>query len=158
MPLRATRASRRTLGHMISREHVTAALAGLIAPFILVELLALFAIHVWFPLSKYLWTAHGIATAKLPIDTAAVLDALIAALVGFAIALGVSRVSRSRPVPLWLLFAGFFVVSLTVPTLFDRDYEALVWFLSRPFISIFLVFAALGFWLPSRRQVSRHVA
>jgi len=143
---------------MISRGHVIAAVAGLIAPFLLVELLALFAIHVWFPTSKYLWTAHGIVTAKLPINTAAVLDALIAALLGFAIALGIARVSRSKPVPLWLVFAGFFLVSLVVPTLFDRDYEALVWFLSRPFIAVFLVFAALGFWLPSRRVVSRHVA
>ena len=143
---------------MISRGHVIAAVAGLVAPFVLVELVALVSIHVWLPLNRYLWTAHGIATAKLPVDTAAVLDALIAALVGFCIALGVAGLSRSKPVPLWLIFAGFFLISLAVPTLFDGDYEVLLWFLSRPFIYIFLVFAALGFWLPSRRQVSRHVA
>lgn len=143
---------------MISRGHVIAAVAGLIAPFALVELLALVSIHVWLPLNKYLWTAHGIATAKLPVDTAAVLDALLAALVGFGIALGVARLSRSKPVPLWLVFAGFFLISISVPTLFDGDYAALFWFLSRPFIYIFLLFAAVGFWLPSRRHVSRHVA
>jgi hypothetical protein len=143
---------------MISRGHVIAAVAGLLAPFALVELLLLSSVHVWIPIVKYLWTAHEIANAKAPIDTAAILDAFIAALLGFGIALGVARMSRSRPVPLWLVFASFFVISLTVPTLFSRDYEALLWVLSRPFISIFLVFAALGFWLPSRPQVSRHVA
>jgi len=140
------------------RAHVIAAVAGLIAPFILVEILGLFTIHVWFPQSKYLWTAHGIATAKLPIDTAAVLDVLIAALVGFGIAFAVARLSRGRPMPLWLVFAGFFLISQVIPTLFDQEWYALLWFLARPFIPVFLVFAALGFWLPARRHVSRHVA
>ena len=143
---------------MISRAHLVAAVAGLLAPFVLVELLGLFAIHVWFPLSKYLWTAHGIATAKLWIDASAIFDILISAVVGLGIAFGVARLCRGKPVPLWLVFTGAFLVSLIVPTLFDREYNELLWFLSRPFISVFLLFAALGFWLPSRRRVSSHVA
>jgi hypothetical protein len=143
---------------MITRAHLIAAVAGLLAPFVLVELLLQFANHVWFPLTKYLWTAHGIATAKLAVDSAAVFDMLISALVGFGIALGIARLCRSKPVPLWLVFAGAFLVSLAIPTLFDRQYDELLWFLSRPYITVFLVFAALGFWLPSRRQVSRDVA
>ena len=140
------------------RAHVVAAVAGLIAPFILVEVLGLVTAHIWFPLTKYLWTAHGIATAKLPIDTSAVLDALIAALVGFGIAFAVARISRGKPMPLWLVFACFFVLSLAIPTLFSHEWNVLLWFLARPFIPVFLVFAALGFWLPSRRHLSRHVA
>ena len=140
------------------RAHVVAAVAGLISPFVLVEVLGLFTVHVWFPLSKYLWTAHGIATAKLPINTSAVLDGLIAGLVGFGMATAVARLSRGKPIPLWLVFAGFFVLSLVIPTLFDGEWNALLWFLARPFIPVFLLFAAVGFWLPSRRHVSRHVA
>ena len=143
---------------MISRGHVIAAVAGLISPFVLVEIVALSTIHVWFPLSKHLWTTHEIADARLPINTAAVLDGLVAALVGFGMSLAVAGLSRSKAMPLFLVFAGFFLISLAVPTLFDREWEALVWFLSLPFIYVFLVFAALGFWLPPRRRVSRHVA
>lgn len=142
---------------MIPRAHVASAVAGLIAPFILVETLGLVTIHVWFPLSKYLWTAHGIVTAKLPIDTAAVLDGLIAVLVGFGMTFTIARLFRGKPLHLWLVFTVFFAISTATPTLIDRERERLLWFLSLPFIPVFLVFAALGFWLASRRHASEHV-
>ena len=105
-----------------------------------------------------MWTAHGIATGKLPIDVAAIFDVLIAAFLGFGLALAVAILCRRNPVHQWLIFAGAFLVSLAVPTFLDREYVALLWFLSQPFIAVFLLFAALGFWLPSRRSISRHVA
>lgn len=140
------------------RAQLITAAAGLIAPFLLVEIVTRATIHLWLPASRYLWTSHGIAVRTLPVDTAAVLDGLMSAILGFAIAIGVARISRYRPVPQWLLFATFFLVALALPTVFDRDVEGLVWFITRPFISIFLAFAALGFWLASRQRHSGHVA
>jgi hypothetical protein len=140
------------------RAHLITALAGVIAPFLLVEVVTLATIYLWLPASRYLWTAHGIAVRTLLIDTAAALDGLLSACLGFAIAIGVTHISRYRPISQWLLFAASFLLALSLPTLFDREYEALVWFLTRPFIAIFLAFAAVGFWLASRRQIAKHVA
>jgi hypothetical protein len=106
----------------------------------------------------YLWTAHGIKVRELPIDPATVLDGCVSAALGCATGVGVTRIARWKPVPQWLLFAVFFLVTLTLPTLFDHDLEALVWFLTRPFFSVFLAFAALGFWLASRKRHVEHVA
>lgn len=140
------------------RAHLITALAGVIAPFLLVELLSLATIYLWFPATHYLWTTYGIAERNFPIDIASVLDGFLSACLGLALAFGVTRIARLRPLPQWLLFGVSYIVAMTLPALFDRDYEALAWFLTRPFISILLVFAAFGFWLSSRRRHATHVA
>jgi hypothetical protein len=122
------------------RAHVITALAGLIAPFLLVELISLATIYVWFP------------------DPAGVVPVVLGALLGCAMALALARVARSQPMSQWLLFTGFFLIAVGVPTLVHGEYQALLAFLTRPFVAAFLAFAALGFWLASRRKVSRHVA
>ena len=122
------------------RAHVITALAGLVAPFLLVELISLATIYAWFP------------------DPAGVLLVVLGALLGCAMALGLARVARAQPMSQWLLFAGFFLIAVAVPTLLRGEYDALLGFLARPFVAAFLAFAALGFWLASRRKASRHVA
>jgi len=122
------------------RAHLITALGGLVAPFLLVELISLATIYARFP------------------DPAGVLLVVVGALLGCAMALALARIARSQPVQQWLLFTGFFLVAVAAPTLYRGDYHSLLAFLTRPFVAAFLVFAAVGFWLASRRKVSRHVA
>jgi hypothetical protein len=140
------------------RAQLITALAGLITPLLLIEILTRATIYLWFPASMYLWDTHRIKVRELPVDPARVIDGSVSAILGCAIGYSVARLARWQPVPQWLLFAASFLVTLTLPTLFDHDYEALVWFITRPFFSIFLVFAASGFWLESRRHRPEHVA
>ena len=140
------------------RAQLITALAGVIAPFLLVEIVTRATIYLWFPANMYLWDAHGVKVRELPVDPANVLDGCLSAILGCAIGFGVARVAQWQLVPQWLLFAASFVVTLMLPTLFDHDYEALVWFLTRPFLTIFLTFAAVGLWLAYRRGHAKHVA
>ena len=140
------------------RALVVPALSGALAPFVLATLFGLYAAHIWSPTIKYLWYSHGVAVATLPVDVAAVIDVILGALLGVATGVGISRLSRGHSSSQWLIFGVFFVLSVTIPTLFDGEYEALVYFLTRPFVLVFLAFLALGLWLARRSQRVTNVA
>ena len=140
------------------RGHLVAAATGLVAPHVLAGVLGLVALYVWSPAVRYFWTAHGIAITKLSVDLVALLDSFVCAILGVILAMAIGVASRHRHMALWVTFVAFFFLSVTLPTIADRDYDLLIFFLTRPFVAVFLASAALGFWLIARPRRAAHVA
>ena len=134
---------------------VIAAVAGVVAPFVLASLAGEFSAHVWLPTVRYLWYSHGVAVSNLAFY--ALRDVVLGMLLGVVAGLGIGRLSRTPYLSQWLAFVASFVLSTGLPALLVYEYDLLVFFFTSPLILAFLTLSVLGFWMAGKRKAITHV-
>jgi len=137
---------------------VLAGALGIASPWILVDLLGLASGKLWIPFVRYLWTSHGTATRDLPVNLSIVLDGVVGAAVGFALALLVASLSEESYLLRGTTFIICFLLSAILPATLAGQYDLVTFFLLTPGVVVFVCVAVGTFWLRSRRPIVRNVA